>query len=240
MKNLSSSLAVILFLALIPLITKAANPLNVVINEIAWMGTEVSSNDEWIELYNNTDSPLPLEGWVFGTIDGTPEINLVGRILANSFYLLERTDDNTLPNIPADQIYTGALENGGESLELYDNFGNLIDSVNCSLGWLAGDNQTKQTMGRKNSLLESDFNNWGTSQSSEGTPKAKNSILTKTISSKVEKPQTEKGLVAAGEQIPETPNSLFLLSVALTLAIFSGIIILILKKKIKKSYNKSV
>jgi len=26
----------------------AANPSNVVINEIAWMGTEISYNDEWI------------------------------------------------------------------------------------------------------------------------------------------------------------------------------------------------
>ena len=32
----------------------------VVINEVAWAGTVASSADEWIELYNNTSSPVDL------------------------------------------------------------------------------------------------------------------------------------------------------------------------------------
>jgi hypothetical protein len=33
-------------------------PLDVVLNEVTWMGTTASSADEWIERYNNTGSPL--------------------------------------------------------------------------------------------------------------------------------------------------------------------------------------
>ena len=115
------------FLFSIPLIVLGANPLDVAINEIAWMGTEASYNDEWIELYNNTDFSINLVGWVLKAGDGSPEINLTGIISAKSFYLLERTDDYSVPGISADQIYTGALGNSGENLELYDSSGNLID-----------------------------------------------------------------------------------------------------------------
>ena len=176
MKNLSSPLFVILFLILIPSVTVATKPLDVVINENAWMGTKISYNDEWVELYNNTGNTINLGGWLLKAIDGTPKINLTGVIPGKSFYLLERTDDNTVPEISADQIFTGALGNSGENLELYDNSGNLIDSLTCASGWFAGDNTTKQTMERKNSQLSgSDSSNWQTSQNPGGTPKAKNS-----------------------------------------------------------------
>lgn len=148
----------------------AANNLDVVINEVSWMGNKESSNNEWMELYNNTASRINLEGWILKSSDGTPIINLGGEIQGNDFYLLERTDDNTLTEVPADQIYTGALGNSGERLELYDNLGNLIDLVDCGSGWFGGDNITKQTMERKTD------GNWQTSQNPGGTPKTQNGI----------------------------------------------------------------
>ncbi|MBA7599010.1 hypothetical protein ES703_06037 [subsurface metagenome] len=154
MKILSSPIVLFLILAgvLSANFVLAANPSDVLINEIAWMGTKTSYNDEWIELYNNTNSPINLEGWAL------KGVALTGTIKASGFYLLERTDDNSVPDIPADQIYTGALNNKCETLELYDSSGKLIDSVICQDGWLAGDNSTKQTMERK------DINSWQTSQ----------------------------------------------------------------------------
>ncbi len=149
---------------------------NVVINEIAWMGTENSANDEWIELYNNSDSSINLDGWRLEANDGSPKIELTGTVLSNSFYLLERTDDDTLPEISADLIYTSAIGNNGENLKLFDNQNNLIDQVNCSDGWFAGDNQAKQTMERVNPLIEgNNSQNWQNSQNSKGTPKEENS-----------------------------------------------------------------
>lgn len=150
---------------------------SVIINEIAWMGNKQSFNDEWIELYNLTNTPIDLERWILKAKDGIPEINLTGKIPASSYYLLERTDDTTVPGIEADLIYIGALENNGEGLVLYDNSDNLIDRVDCSLGWFAGDNTSKRTMEKKNPYLSgSDSDGWQTSLESNGTPKAENSI----------------------------------------------------------------
>ncbi|MCR4407064.1 MAG: lamin tail domain-containing protein [Anaerolineae bacterium] len=91
---------------------------DVVINEVAWMGTAASAQDEWIELRNNTDQDIDLNGWTLAAADGSPTIALTGTIPAGGYYLLERTDDTTVSNIPADQVYTGDLNNNGEVLVL--------------------------------------------------------------------------------------------------------------------------
>ena len=145
----------------------AANISDVVINEIAWMGTVVSYNDEWIELYNNGDTAINLDGWTLKADDGAPEINLSGTIHGKGFFLLERTDDETLPGVSADLIYKGALGNDGENLKLYNGSGGLIDQIICVDVWPAGDNATKQTMERISS-------NWQNSQDAGGTPKKEN------------------------------------------------------------------
>lgn len=206
MKNLSVIIFLIIFLfyflAFI-FFVQAANPLDVVINEIAWMGTENSYNDEWIELYNNTDFQINLSGWRLSAQDGSPKINLSGIIPPNGFYLLERTNDETIPDIEASQIYTGAMGNAGENLELYDGSGNLIDQVNCSSAWFSGDNFTKQTMERKNSLIQgSDSGNWQTSQNPNGTPKAKNSEQKTTNKEK----EQEKEIISQPEKTKEKPT----------------------------------
>ncbi len=172
---------IIIFL-LIPSIIKGINSLDVVINELAWMGTPISANDEWIELYNNTQSPIDISGWTLKAEDGSPTITLKGIIPALGYFLLERTDDKTLPNISADQIYTGGLENNGEKLGLYDKNGNLIDLIDCSPGWFGGDNTTKQTMERKNPNSNGDSKNWQTSLLAGGTPKTPNSAQSPTPS----------------------------------------------------------
>lgn len=161
----------------IPLKLQAANTGDIVINEIAWMGTAESYNNEWIELYNTTQSEAILDGWILRATDGTPTIHLAGTIAANGYFLLERTDDNTLPSQIADQIYTGALGNSGEHLELADNSGSVIDNINSWGNWFAGDNTTKQTMERVSPTLDgSDSTNWKTSASPGGTPRMQNSV----------------------------------------------------------------
>lgn len=118
---------------------------DIIINELAWMGTTVSSSDEWIELRNTTDTVINLAGWTLKATDGTPSINLTGSVPAGGLFLLERTNDSSVPGIPANLIYTGGMKNSGEVLELRDPSGLLIDKVN---GWSAGSNSLKATMAR--------------------------------------------------------------------------------------------
>src|SRR3990167_8332932 len=124
----------LLTLLLIPKLTWAQEP-TILLNELAWMGTEVSASDEWLELYNPTDAEIDLTGWRLEAADGSPKIDLTGTISASGFFILERTDDETLPNVAANQIYTGALSNTSEWLKLYDAGGKLIDEVNATDGW---------------------------------------------------------------------------------------------------------
>jgi hypothetical protein len=120
------------------------------INEIAWAGTLASANDEWIELYNPGPQPVDLNGWTL-TDDGDLRVPLSGFIPAVGFFLLERTDDSTIDDIPANQIYTGSLNNGGDQLRLVDPSGSLIDRVDGSGGWPAGDANLRASMQRFNS-----------------------------------------------------------------------------------------
>ena len=153
---------------------------SIVINEIAWSGSLASASDEWIELLNLTDIGIPLAGWVLS--DGADiNIALTGTLPANSFYLLERTDDTTISDITANQIYTGSLSNGGEHLRLLDPSGTLVDSVTASGGWPAGDSTTRSSMERGSG--------WGTftgyfgngldaaGNPIRGTPRRPNSLL---------------------------------------------------------------
>jgi len=129
-------------------VAACASPVSLVINEVAWSGTAASAADEWIELYNPTDSPIDLAGWtlVFGdtvihldrVADATVEVRR-SVIEPGGYYLLERTDDETVSDITADLIYKGALPNAGIDIFLYDGEGNLVDSIECAdQGWPAG------------------------------------------------------------------------------------------------------
>ena len=142
----------------------------VIINEVAWMGSSNSANDEWIELKNVSGTKINLSGWQLLDKDG--QIKLIfGRrqTSANGFFMLERTNDESMPGIAADLIYTGTLSNSDEALYLFDENCQLEDEVLANPDWPAGDNSSKRTMERKSDLT------WQTSANLGGTPKAENS-----------------------------------------------------------------
>ncbi|NLE76908.1 MAG: hypothetical protein GX605_09170 [Chloroflexi bacterium] len=128
-----------------PAAADSPTPGPLVFHEIAWMGTAASAQSEWIELRNLSHEPLTLEGWILAAADGVPQIRLQGTAPPHAHFLLERTGDDTVPEVAADQVYTGALGNGGEHLTLRDPQGRLADQVDA---WHAGHNGTKQTMQR--------------------------------------------------------------------------------------------
>ena len=120
----------------------------VLINEVAWMGTLASGSDEWIELFNPGPAPIDLNGW---TLTSSLKLNIAlrGMIAPGAYFLLERTDDRSVADIPADQVYSGALSNGGEMLALRDAAGSVLDTANPAGGaWPAGYAQARFSMER--------------------------------------------------------------------------------------------
>src|SRR3989344_4995493 len=140
----------------------------VVINEVAWMGTAESASNEWIELYSDTAQSLG--GCILATEDGGMKLQLKGTTTAGGYFLIERTDDNSIPEIKADLIsaFGKGLSNDGEILILKDAGGNIVDRADGSGGWaIGGDNDSKYTLQRNSSAPKG----WLTAVA---TPKAKN------------------------------------------------------------------
>ncbi|HEY5596202.1 MAG TPA: lamin tail domain-containing protein [Candidatus Bipolaricaulota bacterium] len=171
--------------------TLAAQPGDVVINEVAWMGTAASTNDEWIEIFNTTHEPIDLAGWTLIAADGSPSITLVGTIPANGFFLLERTDETTVSDVAADQLFSGSLSNTGEAFALKDTLATVIDTANGNGGaWPAGNATTRRTMERVDTGAPDSDANWASNNSAvvngldasgaplSGTPTARNSVAT--------------------------------------------------------------
>src|SRR3989339_891702 len=161
----------------------ATRQLPIVINEIAWSGTDASAYDEWIELYNNTDENISLENWVLFAEDLSPYIPLSGSIPAKSFYLIERknsseTDELTessVIDIPADLwvSFGSGINNNGENLVLAFNKNGAtttVDRVSRAgfTNWQGkgvGSSSTHISAERYDPLLPSGDNleNWSTS-----------------------------------------------------------------------------
>jgi hypothetical protein len=146
---------VIMFLIMIgffsnPAVSSAAG--SVLINEIAWMGTAASASDEWIELYNSSSSEIDLAGWNLYEGGDVLIVALSGKISAGGYYLIERTNDDTVKDITADLAHSfggSGLNNSGENLVLKNSSGEIVDSADLSYGWPAGDSASKSTMERK-------------------------------------------------------------------------------------------
>jgi hypothetical protein len=121
--------------------TYPVHPGEVVINEIAWAGTQADPAGEWIELFNRTASVADVTGWQLAAADGVPAITLAGTIAAEGYYLIERDDDSTVGDVTADLVapFNGDLSDAGESLRLMT--GTLtIDTANADGGaWPAGE-----------------------------------------------------------------------------------------------------
>src|SRR3989338_5214253 len=64
----------------------------VVLNEVFWMGSSLSSNDEWIELRNTSPSPIDLANWRITKFSNNVEVPMLtipyGVIPAGGYFLI--------------------------------------------------------------------------------------------------------------------------------------------------------
>jgi hypothetical protein len=120
-----------------------------------------------------------------------------------------------MSGIVADQIYAGALGNGGETLILKDGQGTELQKINASSGWPSGDNTTKETMQWNES-------SWITAKA---TPKAENSNTTTLPKVTVDEPKTTAGAtpaVSSGVSAHSSPLPLSVFSDQQELSLFAG------------------
>jgi PKD repeat protein len=142
----------------------------VIINEIAWMGTATSANDEWIELYNSGSEAVLLDGWVLSD-NVSLSIPLSGSLAPGAYGVLERTDDGSAPGA-ALLIYTGALSNDGRTLTLRRDDASIEDQVAGGAGWssIGGNNTTKESAQYTGSGWVTAPATPGATNASSGTP----------------------------------------------------------------------
>ncbi len=157
----------------------AANP-QVVINEIMFNPAGVGAN-EFIELRNlSTTEAVDLSGW---TLDGVGLVFAPGTILPPNAYAVVVEDLSTFQSTHGTSIlvladYPGQLDNGGETLVLYDQHG--IEKDRVAYDDVAPWPLTPDGAGPSLELIDAtrDNNrvaNWAASIPSGGTPGAPNS-----------------------------------------------------------------
>jgi hypothetical protein len=134
---------------------------DLVINEIAWMGSNRSSNDKWIELFNNSNRSIDFARTPFYiSISGTTssELTLDSGIIPRGGYWLISTLEPSEPECafevsPDFRDIDLPITSSGFFIELHDFGGHLIDKVDASTGPLSGENMpsdsVKYTMARK-------------------------------------------------------------------------------------------
>lgn len=189
-----------------------ANLGDVVINEVAWMGTKASPSDEWMEFYNTTDSPIDVGNWsIYGAdtgecLDFSDADGSTTTIIPASGYLIYASHEDDVKDSDGSNIVdiwdaTIGMDNTSPGqLILYDAQncqGNVIDTANQATGdWFAGDPTDRKTMERKDPTASGmDESNWATNDPSvarngldadenpiNGTPKSVNSATIPTPS----------------------------------------------------------
>ena len=217
-----------LFLFAFASTVQAAIPLDVVINEIlpAPVGSDIE--EEWIEISNPNDFEVNLSGWKIQDTIGKTKIYTFPKetkISAKGFLVLKR---------PITKI---TLNNDGDGLKLTDSDGKTIDEISYQKAEKGKSYNKTPLESSKEDLTGQAESGWVWSSSL--TPGSQNIIPTQNLEVEKEKSSEfagEKELAAVGEGIPKENLSPFF--VAIGIAIFSGIIILFLKKTLNKAFKE--
>lgn len=136
----------------IVLLTTGITYASIRITEISWMGSVESQFAEWFELYNDGTDSVNLVGWeLYEDGGGQLVFTLTKSIPAQGYLLVERTTATSPDPVPGINDESGSFggsgfANTGESLILKDLQGTIVQTLDFSSGWPAGDTTTKQTM----------------------------------------------------------------------------------------------
>lgn len=159
-------------------ITVNATPIvsgNIVVNELAWAGSSISTADEWIELRNRTNANVDVSGYQITKRSGGNEVLMLtipnGKwIPANGYFVISNYDaPQSAINIIPDYVTTAVdLSNTTLQVKLYNGTWNngttLLDTGGNAGAPLAGTNTPKASMARNSTPGDgTQAANWHTS-----------------------------------------------------------------------------
>jgi len=206
----------------------AVYPKGIVINEILPAPEGPDTLNEWIEIFNQNDSEVDLSGWKIKDKIGTT-ISYVfpagKKIAAKEYLVLTR---------PVTKI---TLNNSGDGLEIINPNNEVIDTVDfgsalknqsynrTGSGWIWS---TTLTPGKENIVPKK--------SPAQPTKKTQNVVSQPTNQTNSEpiknNPPLKEETATASEKIPSPSNFPFVLFLSITIALASGLGILLLKKKL--------
>lgn len=189
MKNLKNTLTVG-FVGTIAIYAFAANPGDIIVNEIMQNPAVISDNDgEYVEVYNTTNATIDIEGWILKDKDNDSHTIANGSPLevpAGGFLVLGRNSDSSVNGgVPVDYQYANfQLSNSSDEVILEEN-GVTIDSVGYDDGSTFPDPNGFSMELLSTALDNSIGGNWATADSlatygtgdNRGTPGAQNSTV---------------------------------------------------------------
>ena len=182
---------------------------------------------EYIEIFNQNDFEVDLTNWKIEDLIGKTNTFLLPtgtKIKGKGFLVFYRTQTKI------------TLNNNGDGLKLLDPDGKIIDTITFQKA-----PRGKSYNKTKNGWLWSDYLTPGTENVVEEKERGKNEEISFNQNQNLIEKKSEEGSKKALAEIeqfsPKEKNSLFLLIVAFTISLFSGIIILVLKNIIKKDFS---
>ncbi|MCF8242330.1 MAG: CotH kinase family protein [Melioribacteraceae bacterium] len=159
----------------------------IVINEINYNSAGDFDTEDWVELYNNSETEIDVSGYVFKDEDDTHEfIFPAGSKLGSGEYIVIAADTvkfkSLFPDVEnlAGQMFFG-LSGSGEHVRLFDNNMNIVDSLTYDdkSPWPVEADGDGASLALKNpDLNNADPANWAASIS-HGTPGKINDVYTK-------------------------------------------------------------
>ncbi len=159
---------------------------SIVINEINYNSSPIFNSDDWVELYNRTDSAINISNWIFKDDDDAHAFIIPEKTILNSASYIVFCNDSMLfsSSFPEVKNYLGNLGFGfsgsGELLRLFDEQLNLIDSVHYedSTPWPNEADGNGASLELLNPNLNNDLAESWAPSTNHGTPGEKNSITT--------------------------------------------------------------
>lgn len=158
------AMLILSMILIFPIQTSATSP-NVIVSEIGWAGSLVSSSDEWLELTNITSNSINISGfYLTGAGSGGANIVIPDQTVLEPYssYLIsnyDQTHENTTLGAKSDLVTaTLSLSNQGFTLYLYDDSGTQIDSAGDGTSPFAGGSGSTQDSddGRYRSMVRVD------------------------------------------------------------------------------------